>query len=134
MAVCYCLCSADNKRTYVGATVNMKRRLRQHNGIIKGGARYTTAMKKKHGEWRVVATVHGFASWRDALKFEWRWKHVRRGRRQSPRSKRFVDLAALLTHKPWKFETLFVLTPEKLMAARKIWLWIDKIRKIQSQK
>ena len=34
-----------NNRTYVGMTNNLPRRIRQHNGIISGGARYTTSNK-----------------------------------------------------------------------------------------
>ena len=29
-------------RTYVGITIDLGHRIRQHNGIIKGGAKYTT--------------------------------------------------------------------------------------------
>jgi len=37
----YMLVSCDKKRTYIGCTNNLKRRLRQHNGEITGGARAT---------------------------------------------------------------------------------------------
>jgi predicted GIY-YIG superfamily endonuclease len=42
--------SNNNNYTYLGITNNSKRRLRQHNGIIKGGAKYTNAFKGD-GEW-----------------------------------------------------------------------------------
>lgn len=35
----YVLESLDGKRTYVGVTKNMRRRLRQHNGELAGGAK-----------------------------------------------------------------------------------------------
>ena len=35
----------DNNYTYLGITNNFKRRLRQHNGEIKGGAKYTHSFK-----------------------------------------------------------------------------------------
>ena len=59
--------------TYVGATVNLARRLRQHNGEIKGGAKYTRLGAK--GSWSVVFTVEGFREQREALQFEWALKH-----------------------------------------------------------
>ena len=70
---CYMLQSDDRKRTYVGATVDPTRRLRQHNGELVGGARAT---KGRH--WRRVFLVGGFADERAALRFEWRWKYLTR--------------------------------------------------------
>ena len=64
--------------TYVGATVDPDHRLRQHNGIIKGGA-YATTMKVKNGcIWERICCVTGFPDWVAALQFEWRWKHLSR--------------------------------------------------------
>lgn len=37
----YILGNETNNRTYVGYTSNLRRRLRQHNGQLKGGARST---------------------------------------------------------------------------------------------
>lgn len=64
--------------TYVGATVDLNRRLRQHNKEIKGGAR-ATSVKVSQGEtWVRAAHVSGFPDWQAALQFEWRWKHLSR--------------------------------------------------------
>lgn len=52
----YYLINSHNKRTYLGVTNNLKRRLRQHNKEIKGGAKYTTAFKG-NGEWEVKYLV-----------------------------------------------------------------------------
>jgi predicted GIY-YIG superfamily endonuclease len=52
----YLLCHSENNCTYVGITNNLNRRCRQHNGEIKGGARYTT-MKKGSGLWKVHSTI-----------------------------------------------------------------------------
>ena len=72
---CYMLEAVDGGRskTYVGATVNPDRRLRQHNGEISGGARATRGRA-----WRRVFLIGGFAEERDALRFEWRWKWLTR--------------------------------------------------------
>ena len=59
--------------TYVGATLDLARGLRQHNGEIKGGAKYTRLGAK--GSWAVVFTVQGFREQREALQFEWALKH-----------------------------------------------------------
>jgi structure-specific endonuclease subunit SLX1 len=64
--------------TYVGATVDLERRLRQHNKEIKGGA-HATGIKVAQGEtWVRAAHVSGFPDWQAALQFEWRWKHLSR--------------------------------------------------------
>ena len=72
---CYMLMSADDKKqkTYVGATVNPDRRLRQHNGELSGGARATSGRK-----WRRRFLVQGFDDEKAALRFEWRWKYLTR--------------------------------------------------------
>lgn len=64
--------------TYVGATIDLNRRLRQHNGEIKGGARATHARVKNGEIWRRHAYVSGFPTWKCALQFEWRWKQLSR--------------------------------------------------------
>ena len=73
----YLLVSTDNC-TYVGATVDLERRLRQHNKEIKGGA-FQTSKKVVKGEiWLRAAYVSGFPNWSAALQFEWRWKQLSR--------------------------------------------------------
>lgn len=69
---CYFLASTTKPRSYIGATVNPDRRLRQHNGDIKGGARYTRGGRP----WRRVCYIDGFQNQQQALQFEWRWKHL----------------------------------------------------------
>lgn len=73
----YLLLSSDNC-TYVGATVDLDKRLRQHNKEIKGGA-FATGAKVLKGEiWIRVAHIKGFPDWQAALQFEWRWKQLSR--------------------------------------------------------
>jgi len=64
--------------TYVGSTIDLNRRLRQHNKEIKGGA-HATGIKVSQGEhWTRVLHVSGFPDWQAALQFEWRWKQLSR--------------------------------------------------------
>ena len=64
--------------TYVGATVDLDRRLRQHNKEIKGGATATSIRVAKGDTWIRAAHVTGFPDWQAALQFEWRWKQLSR--------------------------------------------------------
>lgn len=43
--LCYTLLSHTGKHTYVGATCNLSRRVRQHNGEITGGAKATQSQR-----------------------------------------------------------------------------------------
>jgi predicted GIY-YIG superfamily endonuclease len=84
--------------TYVGATVDLTRRLRQHNKEIKGGA-HATGVKVAQGEtWVRAAHISGFPDWPAALQFEWRWKQISRkyGVKINPLEKRMMALKDLL--------------------------------------
>jgi predicted GIY-YIG superfamily endonuclease len=48
--VVYVLINTSHNKTYVGITNNQTRRLRQHNGDLVGGAKYTTS-NKGLGQW-----------------------------------------------------------------------------------
>ena len=73
---CYLLFHPSN-RTYVGVTTNLDRRLRQHQQIIKGGAKYTTKCQNPV-EWQRVCHLSGFPDHCSALQFEWKWKQLSR--------------------------------------------------------
>ena len=93
----YLLLSSDNS-TYVGATVDLDRRLRQHNKEIKGGA-FATGTKVEKGElWIRAAHVEGFPDWQAALQFEWRWKQLTRKitATKKPLERRMIALKQLL--------------------------------------
>jgi structure-specific endonuclease subunit SLX1 len=94
----YLLLSSDNA-TYVGATVDLDRRLRQHNKEIKGGAFATGAKVEKGETWIRVCHVEGFPSWPAALQFEWRWKQITRKITVStnPLHRRIIALKQLLS-------------------------------------
>lgn len=72
----YLLITDDEKATYVGATVDPDRRLRQHNGLIKGGARCTTAATAAGRTWTHICVIGHFPDNHAALQFEWRWKNL----------------------------------------------------------
>ncbi len=74
--VVYCLSTIDSSATYIGATVDPDRRLRQHNGEISGGARATG---RRPGEWQRICYVSGFKDKHEALSFEWHWKRASKG-------------------------------------------------------
>ncbi len=71
---CYILKSLNplyQNRTYVGSTNSVKRRIRQHNGNLTGGARATSIMRPN--EFMCVLT--GFPNKISALRCEWLLKH-----------------------------------------------------------
>jgi len=84
--------------TYVGATVDLDRRLRQHNKEIKGGAHATGIKVAKGDTWIRAAHVSGFPDWQAALQFEWRWKQLTRKLppKMKPLERRMVALKQLL--------------------------------------
>lgn len=97
MSFVYLLVSTHGN-TYVGATVDLDRRLRQHNKEIKGGA-HATGVKVAQGEtWTRAAHVSGFPSWQAALQFEWRWKNWSRKLpiKMNPLERRIKALKAIL--------------------------------------
>ena len=68
--------------TYNGYTVNLKKRLLQHNEVIKGGARAT----RGKGPWKylVIMTSSEWICISDAMKVEW---FIRYPTRKKPRPK-----------------------------------------------
>ena len=97
MSHVYLLVSSDNA-TYVGATVDLDRRLRQHNKEIKGGATATGKKVNKGQIWERACYVSNFPSWSAALQFEWRWKHISRKKsfKIMPLERRMMALYDLL--------------------------------------
>ena len=116
----YLLVSSDSG-TYVGATVDLNRRLRQHNKEIKGGA-YATSAKVKKGEiWERACHIRNFPDWSSALQFEWKWKNVSRKKSYSllPLERRIIALKEILqmekpTSKAKKFSE-WTIPPEVIL-------------------
>jgi len=80
---CYIIYSPSKNRTYVGYTVEPTRRIRQHNGIIKGGAKATSIAS----DWRFLSIITSSSSAFTnilALSIEWHLKHPS-GKRRDPK-------------------------------------------------
>ena len=82
---CYLLVGFSEKNTYIGATTDVNRRLRQHNGELCGGAKRT----RSNRPWRLLAYVE-VGDKIPALQLEW---HMKRARGLRNRLKRFVELS-----------------------------------------
>jgi predicted GIY-YIG superfamily endonuclease len=83
--------------TYVGTSPDVTRRLRQHNGEIKGGAKYTTS---KTPHWKHACIISGFQNKIQSLQFEWAFKHVA-PRNAGGINNRFIKLYKLLEKERW---------------------------------
>ena len=71
MYLVYILIS-DN-RSYIGMTNDFFKRWKQHNKILKGGAKYTS----KYENWSPVCIIDGFNTKSEAMQCEWRLKRVK---------------------------------------------------------
>ena len=121
-ACCYLVASLSEQhkgKTYVGFTVNPKRRLLQHNGqYANAGAKYT----KKLRPCEMVFCVHGFPTKTQALGFEWAWQNpttsravkevaqnqLRIGSRHSTILNKSLLGLAMMSLSPWKHLPLVV--------------------------
>jgi predicted GIY-YIG superfamily endonuclease len=63
-------------RSYVGATVDPRKRLLQHCGVLQGGAKRTRGRL-----WTYECVISGLRTWKEALQLEWSVKyHARKCR------------------------------------------------------
>jgi predicted GIY-YIG superfamily endonuclease len=73
---CYILYNHVNNKTYVGYTNNIDRRIRQHNGEIKGGARFTSNHVNQGVAWIYLMVISSpTLTKNEALSLEWHIKH-----------------------------------------------------------
>jgi predicted GIY-YIG superfamily endonuclease len=68
------LINNDKNKTYIGSTNNINRRIRQHNGEIKGGAKYTRGCK-----WYYYCIIYTININKNIyLSREWYLKYIKR--------------------------------------------------------
>ena len=97
---CYMIYTNDFKHTYIGATTNPFRRLRQHNSELSGGAKATSIQSKKGLTWQLGCYVSNIPEWRSTLQIEWRWKQLGRTickHIKDPVQRRLYSLKTLLS-------------------------------------
>jgi predicted GIY-YIG superfamily endonuclease len=62
--------------TYIGKTNNIYKRLRQHNNLLSGGAKFT----KRYKKWKMLCFITSYDMWFDdstALRLEWKLKKIK---------------------------------------------------------
>jgi predicted GIY-YIG superfamily endonuclease len=94
---CYVL--IDDHYSYIGYTVNPKRRLKQHSRRVKSGARKT----RKFVNPRFALVISGFNSEVTALQFEYKWNRGFAKRKQPSLRGKLTDLYRLLGMSTWPF-------------------------------
>jgi predicted GIY-YIG superfamily endonuclease len=93
--IVYLLHNTVNRFVYIGSTNNRIRRLRQHNGELVGGARYTHA-NKGPGEWRFYGYVENLEK-RVALSIEKRIQiRARKMKARDPLQRRLDAIREIL--------------------------------------
>lgn len=110
---CYLLRNSyepHKNRTYNGYTIDPKKRIRQHNQEIKGGAKYT----KKWGDkkWEIYVLIKGYPDNKNALQCEWKIKHpiskkIRPKRYNSPKG-RVIGLNSILKLEKWTKQSCYM--------------------------
>ena len=63
----------SENRSYIGITNNFFRRWKQHNKLLKGGAKYTS----KYDNWEPICIIDGFTNKSEAMQCEWKLKRVK---------------------------------------------------------
>ena len=84
----------SGRRSYIGATVDPVRRLRQHCGVIAGGANRTRGRL-----WKFECVISGFQTWKQALQFEWAAKYYSKGSRSIQARKLAIE--AVMQRERW---------------------------------
>ena len=63
----------SQNKSYIGMTNDFFKRWKQHNKLLKGGAKYTS----KYDNWTPICIIDGFKTKSEAMQCEWKLKRVR---------------------------------------------------------
>lgn len=78
----------SGRSSYIGATVDPVKRLKQHCGMLQGGAKRTRGKL-----WTYKCVITGFQTWNQALMYEWSFKyHSKRCRSIESRKNALIEL------------------------------------------
>ena len=92
--VVYVLVNTSHNKTYIGITNKPERRIRQHNGELVGGAKYTTS-NKAEGEWKFYGFIRNLDK-HTSLSLEKKIKIRSRKVSGTPIEKRLKAIGSLL--------------------------------------
>jgi predicted GIY-YIG superfamily endonuclease len=97
----YLLYNNNNNKTYVGITNNLIRRLRQHNGELKGGARYTHN-NLDNGKWLCYGTINNLSK-SSSLSIERHIKNISKKYSGNPIDRRLKAINHILLNTNYLF-------------------------------
>ena len=92
----YLLTNSHSDRSYLGITNNPDRRIRQHNGEIKGGAKYTHSFKGC-GQWNYKLQIINLSK-SEALSIERTVKNKRNQFRGKDGISKKIDVLTNISH------------------------------------
>mgnify|MGYP000961088021 FL=1 len=82
----YLLVNTNNNKTYIGITNNINKRIKQHNNILSGGAKYTT-MNIDNSKWIYYGFIHNLKK-NISLHLEKKIKNISKKNSGSPLERR----------------------------------------------
>ena len=99
----------NGKSLYVGATIDLSHRIRQHNGELSGGAHRTST---KGPGWVCLLYVQGFQSRTESLQFEYALKREAKHHGYSTKARKRA-VHALLSQEHWTSRPLEAVTVDQ---------------------
>ena len=104
MYVCYII--FNNIYTYIGITNNLNKRIKKHNNVLKGGAKYTSR-NLCNGRWSYYLLIPNLTK-RQSLSYERIIKNKRRkGRGKTPLDRR-IDIIKKLEYNYVLFNETYI--------------------------